>query len=145
MTSSKLLLRISILYSDIPSTEDNQEYTEIRIRSLTAKTKSKKYDDTIAFFVAGLKFQNRWYTNHSVTINGRAIGPGTVVISTKSELKIKRKKIEKDTRNRWSLFRILLTDFLGLRPNSQDIQRTGLYFDEYLGGFILKTLGDVKS
>ena len=82
----------------------------------------------MAFFVAAIKFKNQWYTKDFATINGREIGPGTVIISTKSEIIKKRKNIERDTGYRWNLSRILLADFLDLKPNLKDINRLGITF-----------------
>ena len=82
----------------------------------------------MAFFVAAIEFKNRWHTKDSAKINGREIGPGTVIISTKSEMNKKRKNIERDTGIRWNLVRILLADFLDLQPNLKDIKRPGKTF-----------------
>ena len=82
----------------------------------------------MAFFVAAIEFHNRWYTTDSAQINSREIGPGTIIISTKSEISKKRKNIERDTGNRYNLVRILLADFLDLEPNLKDINRLGITF-----------------
>ena len=78
----------------------------------------------MAFFVAAIKFQNQWYTKDSVSIKGREIGPGTVIISTKSEINTKRKNFERG--NHWSRVRNLLADYLGLGPDLKDIERLGI-------------------
>ena len=78
----------------------------------------------MAFFVAAIKFQNQWYTKDFAWINNREIGPGSVIISTKSEINTKRKNFERG--NPWSRVRILLADFLGLGPDLKDIERLGI-------------------
>jgi len=106
-------------YYEIPST---QEFPTIKIKSLSAKNKAKNYDDTMAYFVAGVKYLGHWYTENLTTINGREIGPGTVIISTVSEMKQRKKAAGQN----YSIWRHLIADFLFIQPDLHDIERIGL-------------------
>ena len=61
--------------SEIPSIGNDQA---IKIRSLSAMNKAGTYDDTLAYFVAGIKYKGQWYTENLATINDRKIRPGTI-------------------------------------------------------------------
>ena len=119
--------------SEIPSIGNDQEYQAIKIGSLSAMNKAVTYDDTLAYFVAGIKYKGQWYTENLATINNREIGPGTIIIDTKSKMESLRKIAIREHTEGWdrSIWRHLLVDHLGLETDLPDIERIG--FSEYRG------------
>ena len=107
--------------SEIPSIGNDQA---IKIRSLSAMNKAGTYDDTLAYFVAGIKYKGQWYTENLATINDRKIGPGTILIDTKFKMNALRKIAVEEGWNR-SIWRHLLADHLGLDTDLPDIERIG--------------------
>ena len=114
-------MKTLIKYSEIPS---KQEFPTIKIKSLTAKNKAKNYDDTMAYFVAAIKYDGRWYTQNSTSINGREIGPGTVIISTLSEMKKRKRAAGQNPPH--TIWRHLIADFLDIETDLYNIERIGL-------------------
>ena len=110
--------------SEIPSIGNDQEYQAIKIKSLSAMNKAGTYDDTLAYFVAGIKYKGQWYTENLATINNRKIGPGTIIIDTKSKMDHLRKIAVREGWDR-SIWRHLLADHLGLDTDLPDIERIG--------------------
>ena len=86
--------------------------------------KAGTYDDTLAYFVAGIKYKGDWYTENLATINGRKIGPGTIIIDSESNMRnIRQAAISEGISNR-SKWRHLLADYLRLDdPELPDIER----------------------
>ena len=59
--------------------------------------KARLYDDTLAYFVAGIKYKGQWYTENLATINDRKIGPGTIIIDSESNMRnIRQAAISRD-------------------------------------------------
>ena len=100
--------------------------------------KARLYDDTLAYFVAGIKYKGQWYTENLATINDRKIGPGTIIIDSESNMRnIRQAAISEDISNR-SIWRHLLADYLGMDPELPDIERIGfaeLMLKTYLHSF----------
>ena len=119
-----LKLKLLIKHSEIPSIGNGQEYPTIKIKSLSAKNKAETYDDTLAYFVAGIKYQGQWYTEDLATINNQQIGPGTIIIDTKTKMKAKR-KIAINEGWSHSIWRHLLADHLRLDTELPQIERIG--------------------
>ena len=126
MISSNQILKLQIKNSEIPSIGVDQKYPTIKIKSLSAMNKAGTYDDTLAYFVAGIKYKRQWYTENLATINGRKIGPGTIIIDSESNMRnIRQAAISEDISNR-SIWRHLLADYLSLDPELPDIERIEL-------------------
>ena len=117
--------------SEIPSIGNDQEYQAIKIGSLSAMNKAVTYDDTLAYFVAGIKYKGQWYTENLATINNREIGPGTIIIDTKSKMESLRKIAIREHTEGWdrSIWRHLLADHLRLDTDLPDIERIGFAKD----------------
>ena len=111
--------------SEIPSIRNEQEYQAIKIGSLSAMNKAVTYDDTLAYFVAGIKYKGQWFTETLAIINNREIGPGTIIIDTKSKMESLRKIAVEEGEEYRSIWRHLLADHLGLDTDLPDIQRIG--------------------
>ena len=126
MISSNQVLKLQIKNSEIPSIGVDQKYPTIKIKSLSAMNKAGTYDDTLAYFVAGIKYKGQWYTENLATINDRKIGPGTFIIDSESNMRnIRQAAISEDISHR-SIWRHLLADYLSLDPELPDIERIEL-------------------
>ena len=119
-----LKLKLLIKHSEIPSIGNGQEYPRIKISSLSAKNKAKFYDETLAYFVAGIKYKENWYIDSLVSINDREIGPGTVIISSNLEVQ-ERKNVTKVNGIYHNNWRHLVAGYLGLKADMPEIERMG--------------------
>ena len=78
----------------------------------------------MAYFVAGIKYDGRWYTQNSTSINGQEIGPGTVIISSLSEMRKRKRAAGQNPPH--TIWRHLIADFLDIETDLYNIERIGL-------------------